>query len=275
MKDSLPLSGKVLLVPRPRGQAREMIQSIRRLGGKPYVLPLVEIHPRSDNRAISALLRDIEREPDFVVFMSVNGVRVLFSQSRKMKVEKVLRENIEKSRIVAVGPATAREVNNEGLDVDIIPAEFSSKGLVSTFNMSMHPESRIVLIRAMGGSAELADGLRHLGHEVSEHYIYTPAPTKSTSSIRTLAEEINKGKLHAILFTSPSTARNLMELAQRAGVQREITMGLQGPIVLAAIGPATATTLTRLGFRVDVIPKRFLADDLVKSVGNYWSSYTK
>jgi hypothetical protein len=75
VQEATSLKGRTVAVTRPTGQAEEAGEMIAKRGGKPYLIPTIEIKGPRDLSAtkkfIEALARD---EVDYVIFMSINGV---------------------------------------------------------------------------------------------------------------------------------------------------------------------------------------------------------
>jgi uroporphyrinogen III methyltransferase/synthase len=86
----------------------------------------------------------------------------------------------------------------------------------------------------------LPEGLRAKGWTPHDVVAYcTVAAPPPPPAVRAALES---GAIDAVVFTSSSTVRNLVQLM---GVPRE-------SVVVAAIGPKTAATCAELGVRVDV-----------------------
>jgi uroporphyrinogen-III synthase len=104
----------------------------------------------------------------------------------------------------------------------------------------------------------LPDGLRAAGAEVVEVTAYRNVPADvDTAALR---DALVAGELHALTFTSPSTARHFA--AQLDARAREAARGCW----IAAIGPVTAEALRREGLEPDVMPQRASADELVSAL---------
>ncbi len=63
---------------------------------------------------------------DYVILMSTNGVKYLFSAADEIKQTKQLHEGLKKSFVIAVGPRTAEAMKEYQVHVDLVPQKYSS-----------------------------------------------------------------------------------------------------------------------------------------------------
>ena len=73
MTDHGPLSGRTIVVTRPRAQAAPLAEAIAAAGGKPLIFPLLDISPAND---LQPLAETVARLADYslAVFISPNAV---------------------------------------------------------------------------------------------------------------------------------------------------------------------------------------------------------
>ena len=74
-----------------------------------------------------------------------------------------------------------------------------------------------------------------------------------------------------VTFTSSFTAINLFKMASQHLSVDDLRKYL-GKTIIAAIGPVTRRTLEELGIKVDVMPKKYTIEAMVKSLVNYVSN---
>ncbi len=135
---------------------------------------------------------------------------------------------------------------------------------------------RVVVTRARAQASGLAKTLRDLGAEVVELPAIRIEPLLESDEVRDAVARI--GEYALICVTSPNGARLLFEALDAAGLdaraiagpnQQQVgqgEMGVAGQTV-AAIGPGTARALAKHGIAADIVPKRFVAESLVESLG--------
>ncbi|HSD83041.1 MAG TPA: uroporphyrinogen-III synthase, partial [Anaerolineae bacterium] len=96
-----PLTGKRILVTRPRTQAAELCDKLAARGAHPIVLPTIEIAPLENYTALDRAIRQLAHY-QWVIFTSVNGVKAFWD-----RLEVIGAGFTPAQRIAAIGPATA------------------------------------------------------------------------------------------------------------------------------------------------------------------------
>jgi uroporphyrinogen-III synthase len=152
--------------------------------------------------------------------------------------------------VCAIGDATAAALRAAGYDVDRVPAEFSSTGLVAHLEDEIEG-ARCEVARSTHGSATLTDGLERAGAYVHETVLYELRRPPSAGESAVLAAS---GDLAGALFTSSLTVENFLAAAAERGVRETAIAGLNGAVV-GTIGEPTRTTAEREGIGVDVVPE--------------------
>ena len=151
--------------------------------------------------------------------------------------------------LVAIGPATAAAARDAGWTVDIVPAEYTSSGLVERLRGDVDG-ARIEVARSDHGSDVLLDGLHDAGAVVTETVLYRLTRPDGAGESAQMAAD---GALDAAAFTSSLTVTHFVEAAAERGVRDAAVAGLHEAVV-GAIGPPTAETAAEHGIDVDVIP---------------------
>jgi uroporphyrinogen III methyltransferase/synthase len=127
-----------VIVTRPRGQADELVERLRRAGHDVVLCPLVRIEPLGDTPI------DASRY-EWLVVTSANGAREL---ARRL----VGRP----SHVAAVGPATSAALEAHGLTVDLVPRTATQEGLLAELP---RPAGRVLVAAAEGARRLLVDEL--------------------------------------------------------------------------------------------------------------------
>jgi uroporphyrinogen-III synthase len=167
--------------------------------------------------------------------------------------------------VCAIGERTAESLHEHGYEVDVVPDEFSSRGLVAALSGRMDG-ARVEVARSDHGTPELLDGLAAAGGYVHETVLYgLVQPEGAGDSTETAA----RGDLDGALFTSSLTVEHFLDAAAERGVRDEAVDGLRETVV-GAIGEPTRETAEDHGIGVDVVPDeaRFaaLATEVVEAV---------
>ena len=262
----LPLTGKRILVTRTRSQASELAGRLEALGATPLLIPTIEIVPPESYAPLDHALAHLATF-DWLLFTSANAVEV-FRQRRDVLASSLpvvsANDQAPVPRIAVIGPATARAVDSLGLPVELIPPRYVAEALAEV--LTPHAAgSRMLLIRAAEARNVLPQELTAAGAEVTIAEAYrNQTPPGSVAALQTLfAASANRP--HAITFTSASTARNLFDLLDGAGIP------LPGDVALASIGPITSETLRELGHPPVVEARQPTIPELVDAVLTYFS----
>src|SRR5881392_607552 len=251
-----PLLGKRIVVTRTRKQASALSNKLRALGAHVIELPTIRIEPPSDLRAFAELVQDAHIY-DWIVFTSANGVEAFFEIFFKLYDDA---REIGAARIAAIGPATAQQVKDFHLHVDLQPEEFVAEAIVREFQKQGDVENlRILLVRAEKARDVLPKQLSALGAIVDEAFAYRTVPETRdpTGARRQLLEE----GADLITFTSSSTVENFLAL------------GLPWPkgMQVASIGPITSKTALDHGLKIDIEARRHDIDGLVEAIRDFFS----
>ncbi|HLE24314.1 MAG TPA: uroporphyrinogen-III synthase [Thermodesulfobacteriota bacterium] len=264
-----PLSGKRILITRPRKQSKEISNEIKLFGGIPVLLPLIKIRTLFDENEFNKFLAYLsESEIDYVVFMSVNSVKSLLSNARKFAKVSVLVKALRKSLIVAVGERTATYLGRVNIHVDIIPKKFSSEGVVREL-LNRNVRNKIIYIpKTNSSNNHIKKQLEKSGAIIHEYYVYETVIPKSLPLLQDVVKQLLERKIWAITFMSPSTVRSFLGLAGRLLNRRNLISSLN-QIVIAAIGSTTKNELEGEGILVDVVPAKHTSHELVLGLVKY------
>lgn len=224
----MPPAPRVLITRAPH-QGSELADRLRALGAEPILIPAIETVPPTSYAALDAALANLPTY-DWLLFTSANAVEAFATRPHPQILPK----------IAAIGPATARALENHGLTPDLIPPQAVAESLAEALLPHAGPGTRFLLIRAEEARETLPETLRAAGADVTIAPAYrTLIPPGSADLLRTLF----KTPTHypdAITFTSSSTARNLLALCEAAAVT------LPGASLRISIGPITSATLRGL-----------------------------
>ncbi|HEX30574.1 TPA: uroporphyrinogen-III C-methyltransferase [Candidatus Poribacteria bacterium] len=244
-----PLFGRNILVIRPKEEALELAERLREYGTRALIFPAIKFLPLDIE---VGLLRD-SLDSDWMVFTSKRGVRFFLQALQKagLDVRRV------RSRVAAIGAVTAEELRKVGILTDLLPDEYSSKGLLRSFARIGVSGKRISLMRCRGGNVALRNGLKELGAEVSEVGLYQTVPSggREAEILRPLLSQMD-----TFIFTSPSCVSSFLETFGEEG-RSALRKGL-----IVAIGPVTGKSLEEGGFTVDIMPDLYTGEGIVEEI---------
>jgi uroporphyrinogen-III synthase len=85
-----------------------------------------------------------------------------------------------------------------------------------------------------------------------------------------MIDDLGQGKIDAIAFTSQPQVPNLLTIASHAGKEESLRENLNGPVVVASVGPVCSRRLHEVGIKVDVEPEHPHMGNLVLAVAEYF-----
>ena len=210
----------------------DAVELLESLGADPVPDPMLAVEPTD------AVPRT---DADYVVLTSKTGVELAAEAGWEPG----------EATVCAIGESTAAALRAAGYEVDVVPDEFSSTGLVERLAGEV-AGARVEVARSDHGSAVLTDGLDEAGAYVHETVLYRLVrPAGSGESVELAAA----GELDAALFTSSLTVQHFLEAADDRGVREDALDGLTDATV-GAIGEPTRETAEASGIDVDIIPEQ-------------------
>ena len=253
------LVGRTILITRAREQSGEFASRLRDLGAEVIEFPTIEIVPPLNWEEVDQAI-DRLRSYDWVIFTSVNGVdffwRRLTDRKKKPRIPSSL-------KFCAIGPATARQLQARGIEVDYTPKEFVAEAILQGFEKMAIRGKRILLARVKQARDILPKGLKALGAEVEVVEAYRTV--KPRGGARRLRNILANGKVDVITFTSSSTVNHFAELLKKEDLKE-----LLKETTLACIGPVTAQTAESLGMTVHIQPKEYTIASLTQAISEYF-----
>ncbi len=237
--DKRPLFGKRVLVTRASEQAGELARLLREQGAEPVELATIQVQPTDDWSALDACLAALS-DFQWVIFTSANAIEAFFQRLQSLGMDA---RSFARSRLAAIGRATAAALQRHGLRADVLPTTATAEGLIEAFSSEEMTGARVLLPRAEGGRPELLRYLADRGAQVTEVLLYRSVPPVESAgrAKRLLAEQ----PLDIAVFTSSSTVRNLATML-------DSDLSLLRGVLIATIGPATSQAVRDVGLEVGV-----------------------
>jgi uroporphyrinogen III methyltransferase/synthase len=240
-RESLPLSGRRVLVPRVSKGAQDKkggrLAALLRSRGAEVLEAVV-----SRTEAVDGPLPSLEGY-GWLVFTSAAGVEFFFEALGRDRRD--IRE-IGAAKIAAVGPATKDALESRGLRVDLTPSVYSGAALGEALLRECEPgghartlSRRLLLLRAQQGAPDLARILREGGLGFDEVPLYRTVPVP-------LSKGVDLEDVDAAAFTCASSVRSLAVF--RPGVR----------VKAVCIGEQTGKAAREAGYEVSVAPKATL-----------------
>ena len=254
-----PLQGRTIVITRAAAQAQRFVDLLEAEGARVLAAPTIAIDPPPSWELLDAALDTIDSFT-WVVFTSVNGVAMV---DRRLTARRLGWTGIGRRRVAAIGPATAEALAEHGVRADVVPGEYRAEGLVARLRAELRPGERVLLPRAAQTRDVLVQELRRAGADVAEVAVYVTR--KVDRDAGRLREALANRTVHAVTFTSSSTARNFAEL-----FSDDERRALLSGVTVASIGPITAATAAEYGLTTDVMPGEYTIPALTRALVDYF-----
>jgi len=247
--------GKKILITRAREQSAGFADHLHRLGAEVIVFPTIEIAPPLCWDRLDKAIDEL-KSYDWIIFTSANGVHFFLRRLKERGKEFLLPPS---PKVCAIGPATARQLKENGFPVDYIPKEYIAEAILEGFEKMGVRGKRILLARAKIARDVLPKGLRKMGAELDVVEVYrTVKPRGGSRKLRRLLEE---GEVDVITFTSSSTVNHFVELLKKDNLKR----CLKGKVI-ACIGPVAAQTAKAWEMKVEIQAKEYTIPGLTQAI---------
>jgi uroporphyrinogen-III synthase len=251
----LPLAGRRIVVTRTREQAAGVVDRLHALGAAVVVIPLISTVPIAtpDEIVRSAAELRSAPEPQWVAFSSATAVRLVAGAAGVEALAGML--------VAAVGPATARVLEDAGMVPDLVAADHDASGLVAAMLQRGIAGATVWFPAAEGASERLVEALREHGAKVAVQHIYRSVmPDAAPERLRAAIDD----GVDAITLTSGSTARHLASILGAAS--------LPAGISIVCIGDQTAREARAAGLPVHAVAAVASAEGLAQAVNECFTA---
>lgn len=254
MNQLSPLRGRRIAVTRPREQSAGFVDLLESAGAEVLRTPLIQIVPAADPEPLREAARQIGGF-DWIIFTSANGVESFWDAVAQQGVETAFL----RAAICAIGPSTAEAITARGGIPRRTAAVHTAEGIVDALEDVDLAGKRILLPQADGARESLAPSLRGRGANVVQIEAYRTVADRT--SVPSLEDALNQGRVDMVTFTSGSAVRSFVENV--------------GPppasIAFASIGPITSAVARELGLQVEVEAKVYSVEGLTEAILLYYS----
>jgi uroporphyrinogen III methyltransferase/synthase len=254
-----PLQGRTIVITRAAAQAQRFAELLEAEGARVLAAPTIAIEPPPSWEALDAALDAIDTFA-WVIFTSVNGVAMV---DRRLTARRHAWAAIGRRRVAAIGPATAEALAEHGVRADVVPGEYRAEGLVARLRRELRPGERVLLPRAAETRDLLVAELKKMSADVVEVAVYVTRKVERDAG--RLRDALASGGVHAVTFTSSSTARNFAEL-----FTDDERRALLSGVTVASIGPITAATAAEYGLQTDVMPAEYTIPALTRALVEFF-----
>jgi uroporphyrinogen III methyltransferase/synthase len=255
-----PLAGKRVLVTRAREQASALSALVRSYGASVVEFPAIRIAPAGDYADLDRALAGASAFT-WIGFTSVNAVDAV---DRRLQAIGRDWRALDKTRIAAIGPATARALEAHACHVAYVPQRFLAEEIAA--GLPDAAGARILLARADIADTRLVDGLLARGARVDQFVAYrTVVGDEAAGPLRA---RLANGEIDVVTFASSSTVRNLCRALGEGAT------ALLRRTLVACIGPITADTAREEGLEPAIVAEEHTIPGLVRAIWEHLSACT-
>lgn len=261
-----PLAGRTVVVTRAASQAAELTNALESFGAEVFVCPTIEITELESYERLDEALDHLYGY-DWLIFTSTNGVEFFM---KRLVHQGLHAADLDDIKVCAIGQKTAEKLHDTHTHVDIVPSESTAEGVFTALSEFVGGAEHLrglnfLLPRAAAGRDVLPKALEEAGARIDVVPAYQTV----------LPQDLDRGRFRALLtgsadciaFTSPSTIRNLASLFDTHDLG-----SLLAGVVVACIGPVTATAAAEYGLTVAVQPDDQSVKELASAIAKHYSS---
>jgi uroporphyrinogen-III synthase len=270
-------------------RATELARLITNFGGIPCIVPTVGIEISQEvSTDIEIFVNKIlEEKMDYVIFMTAVGVYLIMSTAERLGLKDRLVEALNQVIIICRSSKSKYALASHRINTNIVPHENTANGIAESLKNYLINSKKVGIVWHGSTSAVLRDLLQKCGAQVFECSVYGYSPdlkksgaeflktmgfnykTPEEEKIVEVLQEITKGAIDAITFTSPPAVNQLFKIAERYNEKESLQVSLNGKIIVVAVGPSTYKALAENGVKVDVMPHIYKMGPMVKALRDY------
>ncbi|MDQ1123081.1 uroporphyrinogen-III synthase [Microbacterium trichothecenolyticum] len=267
---STVLLGCTVLLPVDR-RSGELTAALERHGAKVRVAPALTIIPHVDDDELIAQTRQLVVDPpDVVVATTGVGFRGWMETADEAGLHDDLSAVMHRARIVARGPKARGAIQQAGYDADWV-AESETSAELRDFLVAEGIEGLHVAVQHHGSGADgLDEAFEAAGARVTSLTVYRWGPPPDAALVAASTQQVARGEVDAVLFTSAPAAREWLLAAERAdAIEGVASRARDGRVLVAAVGPITAGPLRDAGID-PLVPDRGRLGALVRAVVTHY-----
>lgn len=245
------MSKPVVAITRPIDRAKKACEIVEELGGEAFLAPTLDLKPVNTESLKELVAR--KDELDWIVFTSPTTIVSL------NKFYPGFIESLD-CKLAVIGNKTGKLAEKQGIEVDLMPDDFTAEGLVEEFSKRGITGQTIGIPRTASARSTLPEGLEELGNTVILAEAYKSLFPMDDEKVKELISKIENNEIDAITFTSPLTVENFFKIADDKQKLAEL---LNDNLLTVSIGPITARVLEKYGISY-IYPDTYTVPDMME-----------
>jgi uroporphyrinogen-III synthase len=246
----------------------EMRSLLERQRATVTIAPSMREVPLEDNpEAFDFADRLFAGEIDIVILLTGVGTRALAEVIESKYAHDDLLAALQKCTLIVRGPKPAAVLREWKMRIDHqVPEPNTWRDLLAMVDANLPVAGKRVAVQEYGEpNFELYEGLQQRGAEVIRVPVYRWALPEDTGPLKSAVQKTIAGDFDVLMFTSAQQLRNVLEVAETAGV-RDAWLTAARQCVIASIGPTASETLREAGLPPDIEPEHPKMGHLVQAV---------
>ena len=152
--------------------------------------------------------------------------------------------------MAARGPKPGGALRQRGVRIDYSAADpFTTHELLDELGGLKLQGERVIVQRYGSLNRELDAALAARGAEVTEIPTYRWSLPQDTAPLEQLVARLERGEMHAVVFTNAEQARNLFAVSAKLNKEEVLKKALN-KVLVASIGPVASAALREAGVKV-------------------------
>ncbi len=258
--DTRPLFGKRIAVAGSAAEASVLCRRLREFGAETFELSTIDFAPLPDLELLDRALETI-RSYAWLIFASARSVETFF---QRLFLKGYDCRRLAGVKIAVIAQETAESLLRRGITPDLVPADFTSEGVVEAFGAHEDEirRSKVLIPGSKLACGVIAQWLMEKGAEVTA----LPLSDNSAPDYRQgVLESLFDKEPDLVTFTSSLTVANFVAIARHSGLAERLKK-VRG----ASIGPATSATAQELGLRIVIEARNRTVEGLVDAIVGYF-----
>ena len=251
------MSRPIVAITRPKDRSKAACRIVEELGGQYVLAPTLDLKP-VNTASLKNLIANKD-SLDWIVFTSpttITSLNLFYPDFLK---------NLE-CRVAVIGNKTGKLAKDNGVNVDLIPEDFTAEGLIEEFEKRNITNQTIGIPRTASARAILPEGLEKLNNKVILAEAYKSLFPMNKTKINDLIAKIENNEIDAITFTSPLTVTNFFKIANN---KEKLASLLSNNLLTVCIGPITGKILDQYNINY-IYPDTYTVRDMMELLFKTW-----
>lgn len=230
---------------------KQLVDLVAQRGGVPFHAPALAELPDLDPAQIAELVRSLEERPaKLAIFQTGVGTRALFAATDSLGLTQKFLQILEKTMVAVRGPKPTGALRTRGVRIDRSAADpFTTHEVLESIRDIPVKGERVIVQRYGVANVELDRALEARGAQVIEIPTYRWSLPEDTRPLESLIAALERGEMHAAVFTNAEQVRNLFAVAAKLDKTQALQDSLNRTLV-ASIGPVASAALREFEVKV-------------------------